>query len=107
MAPKAVDAPEGVRRPPTSIERERVLCDEPLPKRMQFPQQLEFADEFAGQTSGQVGVEAILERADPEFVQASAFDLGEVVELEFVERRSLPQLEGRIKRLGGCAWVDA
>ena len=76
-----------------AVQREHQLAAQPLAQRVLGDQRLELADELRVPAGGEVGVDALLERREPQLLQPRALGLRERLVGEVGERRPAPQRE--------------
>ncbi len=79
--------------PPGAVEREHQLTARTLAQRVLRHQPLQLADHLGVAPEGEVGVDAVLERREPQLLEARDRALGERLEREVAERRASPQPE--------------
>jgi hypothetical protein len=70
------------------------VAPQPLPERMGAGQGVEFGDALGVPAAGQVGLDAVFERGEARFLQASRFGAGEGSVGHIGERGAPPQSEG-------------
>ena len=88
---------ERVGLPAAAIEREHQLSPEPLAERMPRDQRLELAHEPRVHAEQQVGVDAILDRGQVQFLEPPDLRPGERLRGELGERRAAPERERRLR----------
>ena len=96
---------ESLGLPAGAIQREHELTAKRLAQRMLADERLELADHVALQPELELGVDALADDDEPQFLEPSDLRLREIVERELRERRSTPQrergLQQRPSLLGG------
>ena len=93
LPPGILVGAQGFRLPAASIEGEHQLAAQPLAERMRDDERFQLRDDGAVPAECELGVEPLLERAQPEFVEAGDLGLGEVVVGEVGEGLAAPELE--------------
>ena len=86
----------GVERlglPAGAVEREHQLAAQALPQRMLGDERLELADQLGVAAAGQIGVDPLLERRQPQLLETGDLGLRERLVGEVGERRPAPKRE--------------
>jgi hypothetical protein len=95
---------ERVGLPVRAVQGEHQLCPQPLPVRMLGDQRLQLADELAVAAEREPGLDALLERREPQVVEPRDLRLRERLVGEVGERRAAPEchrlVEHRERPLG-------
>jgi hypothetical protein len=84
-----------------AVQREHQLRAEPLVQRVVGDETLQLADELGVAAEGEVGVDAGLERREPQLVQARDLGLQRLLGRQVGERRAAPQRERGAQERGG------
>ena len=84
---------ERLRLPSGAVERQHELRAKPLAERMLADERLELCDELSVAPECEVGVDAPLERDEPEFLETEDLSLGERLVRDVGERRAAPERE--------------
>ena len=82
---------EGLGLPPRAIQREHELPARTLAQGVLAHEPLELADHLRVVSECEVGVDPVLERGEPQVLEAGDGGLGEGLEREVAERRTAPQ----------------
>ena len=90
---------QGLRLPARTIQREHELPAEGLAERMVANERLERADDVAVPAELEIGLDPLLERDEPELLEAPDLRLCEVVEGELGECRAAPEGERLLELL--------
>src|SRR5829696_7172691 len=94
---------EGFRLPPGAIQRDHEEASEPLPERIPRNGLMKPADKLRVEAESQLGLEPILDRLDPIFLQHDDRALSERFVHEIGECRATPQRKSSRQR-GGAAF---
>jgi hypothetical protein len=86
-----------------SVEREHQLRAEGLPQRMRRDERLELADELRRAAPGEVGIDPLLLRGEPELLQPRGLER----KVDVGERRPAPEREGLAKKHGRALVLGA
>ena len=82
---------ERICLPPRAVEGEHQLSPKALAKRIPRDEPFQLAEEIAGSTEREIGVEPLLERLEPRLLEARDLGLRERLEGQILERRSAPK----------------
>ena len=93
--------------PPGAIEREHQLAAQPLAQRVLSDERLELADELGAGTLLEVGVDALLERVEPQLRQPADLARRERLEGKVRQGRAAPERERVAQQLGARARLES
>jgi hypothetical protein len=96
---RAVDV-ERLRLTTRAIQGEHELAARPLAQRMVGHQALELADHLRMPSEAQLGLDSVLARREPKLLQASDLGLDRPLIGEIRQRRTPPDVEGRLELVG-------
>ena len=88
-----------------AVEREHQLAAKPFPQRLLDEESLDLPDELGITAEHEVGVDAVLERGEPQLLEAPALCGGELVVCEVDQRRAPPQRERLAQKASGLGGV--
>ena len=104
--PRAVGL-QRVRLPAAAVEREHQLGPQPFAHRVPQHLQLQLGHQRAVPAQREVGVDAVLDGAQPQLVQPGGLGPGERRVRHVGERRALPQLQRAAQHRGGLLGIVA
>ena len=99
--PKRLEALERVGLPPRPVQGEHQLAVQPLAVRVLGDERLELGDELIVPAEREVGLDALLERDEPQLLQARDLSGGEILVNEIGQRRPAPERQSLAELFGG------
>src|SRR5207244_5216802 len=106
LAGPAVEV-ERLRLPPVSVEGDHQLAARPLAQRVVPDERFELREDLRVPAELELGVEALLERDEPQFLQARDRGLGERLVGEVGKGRTAPEPERLAEQVARRFWIAA
>ena len=98
---------ERVRLAAGAVERQHQLPAQPLAQRVLGHERAQLADQVGGVAARQLGRQPLLDRLQPQLLQARDLALGELVEAMVGERGPAPQRQRRLELVGRQQRLEA